>query len=317
MVLVDRYDRPLMHLRISVTMSCNYACIYCHREGELESRRPDELKPYEIYLIGKAASELGVRKFKLTGGEPLLRNDIVEVVNLLSKLQPLDLALTTNGYFLPEYAYELRKAGLRRVNISIPSLRRDVYRKITGVDGLNKVLEGVKAAINAGFNPVKINYVLLRGFNEHEFWDFVEYARNLGVILQVIELQPEGLGSRNYEKLHVDLSSFEKTIKDKASKVVYRRHMHNRPQYYVDGGIVEFVRPICNPDFCMHCTRLRITADGSIKTCLFLKPVIDLKSILRNESYDDKVKVEKIKEAIVKANELREPYYKVSTKRGD
>ena len=317
MVLVDRYDRPLMHLRISVTMSCNYACIYCHREGELESRRPDELKPYEIYLIGKAASELGVRKFKLTGGEPLLRNDIVEVVNLLSKLQPLDLALTTNGYFLPEYAYELRKAGLRRVNISIPSLRRDVYRKITGVDGLNKVLEGVKAAINAGFNPVKINYVLLRGFNEHEFWDFVEYARNLGVILQVIELQPEGLGSRNYEKLHVDLSSFEKTIKDKASKVVYRRHMHNRPQYYVDGGIVEFVRPICNPDFCMHCTRLRITADGSIKTCLFLKPVIDLKSILRNESYDDKVKVEKIKEAIVKANELREPYYKVSTKRGE
>ncbi|RLG73903.1 MAG: GTP 3',8-cyclase MoaA [Thermoprotei archaeon] len=317
MVLADRYGRPLMHLRISVTMACNYACIYCHREGELGSRRPDELKPHEIYLIGKAASELGIRKFKLTGGEPLLRDDIVEVVSLLNSLQPLDLALTTNGYFLSEYAYELKRAGLRRVNVSIPSLRREIYREITGVDGLEKVLEGVKAAISAGFNPVKINYVLLRGFNENEFWDFVECARNLGAILQVIELQPEGLGSKNYEKLHVNLSSFEETIKEKASKVVYRRYMHNRPQYYVDGGIVEFVRPTCNPDFCMHCTRLRITANGSIKTCLFLKPVIDLKSILMNESYDDKVKVEKIKEAIVKANELREPYYKVSTKRGE
>jgi len=317
MILIDKYGRPLIHLRISVTVACNYACIYCHREGELGSKRADELKPYEIYLIAKAASELGIRKFKLTGGEPLLRDDIVEVVNLLNGLQPLDLALTTNGYFLSEYAYELKRAGLRRVNISIPSLRREIYREITGVDGLDKVLKGVKAAISAGFNPVKINYVLLRGFNENEFWDFVEYARNLGAILQVIELQPEGLGSRNYEKLHVDLSSFEKVIKEKASKVIYRRYMHNRPQYYVNGGIVEFVRPICNPDFCMHCTRLRITADGSIKTCLFLEPVISLRNILRNRNYDDDAKIEKIKEAIVKANELREPYYKESMKRGE
>ncbi|RLE86995.1 MAG: GTP 3',8-cyclase MoaA, partial [Thermoprotei archaeon] len=172
-MLKDRFKRPLLHLRITVTMACNYACIYCHREGELGSRRPDELKPYEIYLIGKAASELGIRKFKLTGGEPLLRDDIFEIVNLLNSLQPLDLALTTNGYFLLEYAYKLREAGLRRVNVSIPSLRREVYREITGVDGLEKTLKGVEAAIDAGFNPVKINYVLLRGFNEDEFWDFI------------------------------------------------------------------------------------------------------------------------------------------------
>ncbi|RLE83628.1 MAG: GTP 3',8-cyclase MoaA, partial [Thermoprotei archaeon] len=148
-MLVDRFGRPILHLRISVTMACNYACIYCHREGELGSKRADELKPYEIYLVAKAASELGIRKFKLTGGEPLLRDDIVEVVNLLNSLQPLDLALTTNGYFLSEYAYELKRAGLRRVNISIPSLRKEIYREITGVDGLDKVLKGVKAAISA------------------------------------------------------------------------------------------------------------------------------------------------------------------------
>ncbi len=311
-MLVDRFGRSLLHLRLSVTNRCNYNCIYCHREGEFSFIRnsSEELSPYEIYLIAKAASDLGIRKFKLTGGEPLLRNDIVEIVSLLNKLKPLDLAMTTNGYYMAKYAYELKEAGLRRINISIPSLRRETYRKITGVDGLNQALNGLEEAVNVGYDVIKINYLLLKGFNEDEFEEFIELARKLNVILQVIELQPEGLGYRNFEKLHTDLSPFEKKVKERAVKVVYRKLMHNRPQYYVDNAVIEFVRPVCNPDFCMHCTRLRITANGFIKTCLFVKPSIGLESILKNNSYSEERKVEKIKEMIVKANNMREPYYK-------
>lgn len=309
MVLFDRYGRPLLHLRISVTNRCNYACIYCHREGswndfKLNIRR--ELTPEELHVIAMASTELGIRKFKLTGGEPLIREDIVEVVSAINEVKPLDLAMTTNGYYLKELAYKLKDAGLRRINISLPSLRRSVYREITGVDGLSRVLEGIKAAIDAELSPVKLNYLVLKGYNEGEFWDLVNFARETGAILQVIELQPEGLGLQLFNTLHSDLANLEKKVKEKASKVTYRKHMHNRPQYYVDGAIVEFVRPICNPEFCMHCTRLRLTADGKLKTCLFRNDIyIDLKPALKTTS-----PVEEVKKLIIKANDLREPYFK-------
>ena len=309
MVLFDRYGRPLLHLRISVTNRCNYACIYCHREGSWNDFKLNvhrELTPEELRIIAKASMELDIKKFKLTGGEPLIREDIVEVVSAINEVKPLDLAMTTNGYYLKELAHKLKDAGLKRINISLPSLRREVDREITGVDGLGRVLEGIKAAIEAGLNPVKLNYLVLRGYNEKEFWDMVGFARETGAILQVIELQPEGLGLQLFNTLHSDLADLEKKVRDRASKVVYRKYMHNRPQYYVDGAIVEFVRPICNPEFCMHCTRLRLTADGKLKTCLFRNDIyIDLKPALESTS-----PVEEAKKLIIKANELREPYFK-------
>ncbi len=309
MVLYDKYGRPLFHLRISVTNRCNYACIYCHREGswndfKLNIRR--ELTPEELYIIAKAAVELDIRKFKLTGGEPLIREDIVEVVSAINEAKPLDLAMTTNGYYLKDLAYKLKDAGLRRINISLPSLKRNVYKTITGIDGLENVIEGIRAAIDAGLSPVKLNYLVLKGLNEKEFWSLVDFARDVGAILQVIELQPEGLGLQLFNTLHSDLADLEETVRKKASKVVYRKHMHNRPQYYIDGAVVEFVRPICNPQFCMHCTRLRLTADGKLKTCLFRNDIyVDLKPALRSSS-----PIDEIKKLIIKANELREPYFK-------
>ncbi len=311
MVLYDSYGRPLLHLRISVTNRCNYACIYCHREGswfEFKSNKLDELSPKELNVVAKAASELGIRKFKLTGGEPLIREDIIEVISAINEVKPLDLAMTTNGFFLKDLAYALKDAGLKRVNISLPSLNREVYRKITGIDGLNRVIEGIKAAIDADLKPVKLNYLVLKGYNKSEFWNLVSFARNVGAILQVIELQPEGLGINLFNSLYSNLEELEKQVREKADKVIYRKHMHNRPQYYVNGAIIEFVRPICNPEFCMHCTRLRLTSDGKLKICLFRNDLyVDLKRALKSKS-----PIEEIKRLIMKANSLREPYFKPS-----
>lgn len=313
-MLRDRYGRPLFHLRFSVTNRCNYACIYCHREGEeFPSNKPfsKELKPEDLYIVAKAAYDLGIRKFKLTGGEPLIRKDIIEIVEKLSSLNPLDLAITTNGYFLPELADKLKDAGLKRINISLPSLRRETYKRITKVDGLTKVIEGIKRAVEVGLKPVKINYLILKNYNENEFWNLVMFARDQGAILQVIELQPEGLGLKEFNNLYVDISKFESEIRKKSEKIVYRKHMHNRPQYYVDGAIVEFVRPLCNPIFCMHCTRIRLSSDGKLKPCLFKNNLyIDLAPILHIKN----ISFKEVKKAIITINNIREPYFKMDEK---
>ena len=271
-----------------------------------------ELSPEEIYYIAKAAYELDIRKFKLTGGEPLVRNDIVDIVAKLASLKPLDLAITTNGYYLPDYVNELAKVGLKRINVSLPTLNHELYKTITGVDGLDRVLEGIEKARRVGINPIKLNFVYLRGLNENDVWDVINYAKERKLIVQVIELEPVGIPKSIFEKLYKDVSSFEKTISLKALKVLRRPHMHNRPQYYLpDGAVVEIVRSYCNPEFCRHCTRLRLTANGFLKTCLLREqPLIDLTDILKNENLGVRDKIERIKEKIIKINSLREPYYK-------
>jgi len=311
MVLYDRFGRPLLHLRITVTHRCNYKCIYCHMEGESGFSFP-ELTPQEIYYVAKAAYNLDIRRFKLTGGEPLVRDDIVEIVSKIASLKPLDLAITTNGYYLVDYANDLVKAGLKRVNINLPALDHEVYKAITGVDGLDRVLEGIEKARRAGLNPIKLNYVYLKGVNEGELWRILNYTKEKGLILQVIELEPVGIPEKTFKQLYKSVNDIEKEFSRRAVKTIRRKYMHYRPQYHLpDGSIVEIVKSHCNPQFCKHCTRLRLTANGSFRTCLLRdKPYINITSILRNKSLSEEEIVEKIKEVIVRANILREPYYR-------
>ena len=259
MDLHDNYGRPVSNIRIAINSGCNLRCVYCHREGET---KPDTPLPIEdIRAILDATKQLGIRSVKFTGGEPLLREDIVDIIRAVPP--GIESSLTTNGTLLAGYANELREAGLSRVNISLDSLNPETYRSITGVGVLSDVLEGIAAAREAGLTPIKINMVLLKGVNEGEVDDFIRLVSgDRQMILQIIELMDLG-GC----PLHADLSDLEDMIAAESRKVITRR-MHHRKKYCYDGAEIEFVRPFHNSEFCRYCNRLRVTSDGKLKPCL-------------------------------------------------
>lgn len=305
-MLVDNYGRTIEGIRISLTQRCNFNCFFCHREGETNSYNR-EMQLDDISRIVKVAYDLGIRKIKLTGGEPLLRRDIIEIVSSISRIGPLeDLAITTNGFFLDEFAYQLKNAGLMRVNISLPSLKPEVFKYITGLNCLDKVLAGITATLDAGLTPVKLNMVLLKGVNEGEIWDMVEFSSRVGTVLQIIELEPINMSRLLYENLHVDLSPIEEALKRKAVRI-YIRGMHNRRRYVMSNGVeVEVVKPMHNSLFCANCTRIRITSDGFIKPCLMRSDNhIDILTPLRAHASD-----KELAELFIKAVSLREPFFK-------
>lgn len=315
-MLYDAYGRPLENLRIAVTRECNYRCIFCHIEGDPigsplrpGSERP-ALAPEDYEIVAIASSRLGINSFKITGGEPLVRTDIVDVVaSIRSGAPSSDISMTTNGYLLSRLAHRLREAGLDRVNISIHSLRRSVYRAITGVDGLERALRGLKAAVEAGFSQIKVNAVVLTGYNEGELWDLAELAREHNAILQLIELHPVGLGARRFRRFYTPLEAFERELLDRGARVE-RRSLHNRPVYKLpDGTIVEVVRPYANPLFCAGCRRVRLLADGTLSPCLNWKgPRVDLASRIRAaSSFEEKISA--AAEALVEVNRLRRPFF--------
>lgn len=259
MDLHDTFGRPVSNIRIAVNSGCNLRCVYCHREGELKPENPLPIE--DIIAILNIARELGIKSIKFTGGEPLLRKDIVDIIRAVP--QGIESSMTTNGTLLGPCAQELRDAGLSRVNISLDSLNPDSYRSITGVSLLSDVLEGIEAAKEAGLTPIKINMVLLKGINEGEVDDFIRLVSgDRQLILQIIELMDLG-GC----PLHADLSELEEKIAAESRKVITRR-MHHRKKYCYDGAEIEFVRPFHNSDFCRHCNRLRVTSDGKLKPCL-------------------------------------------------
>ena len=263
--LTDPYGRSVNSLRISVTQRCDLNCFFCHREGE--SNPHGEMTPEEIEALVSTAAELGVSKIKLTGGEPLLREDIVEIVRRISP-HVLEVSMTTNALHLVERAGELREAGLRRVNVSLHSACPEVFEEITGLDVLPEVEEGIRAALEAGLKPVKLNMVVMRDVNDDEVPRMIEFARNLGVTLQLIEYQPLERGVEGWERYHYDLRPLEDELEGLSERIV-EREMHRRRQYHLrEGGIVEVVRPIHNSHFCAFCTRLRLTSDGHLKPCL-------------------------------------------------
>jgi cyclic pyranopterin phosphate synthase len=292
MTLKDPFSRPVSNLRISLTPKCNLACVYCHREGEDKSEAP--LTAAEIAEVLKVAAHFGIRSVKFTGGEPMLRPDLLEIIR--SVPAGMESSITTNGTLLAGLAADLKQAGLRRVNVSIDSLNHDTYKKITGTDKLDDVLAGINAAVEAGLTPVKLNMVVLAGINDQEIDDFLAFVRgNRNLILQLIELM-------DFNKCtdHQDLNTLEDALASRSKQIITRR-MHHRKKYCLDGAEVEVVRPLHNTEFCAFCNRLRVTSDGKLKPCL-----------MRTDNHVDiRGKSGKELEALFeKAVSLREPFYK-------
>jgi cyclic pyranopterin phosphate synthase len=260
----------------------------------------------EIVRIARIAVSLGVARIKLTGGEPLMRKDLCKIVKGIAVIPGLkDLSMATNGTMLGFQAQELHACGLRRVNISLPTLNAETYHKLT--DGtIENALEGVKAAVAAGFYPVKLNMVILNGVNGDAVAEMMEFARQSGTILQLIELDPINVNAAYYSLYHKFLDEHDAMLRQKAVKVETRRFMHNRYIYHLPDTTVEVVHPIENRDFCMHCTRLRVTSGGKLKPCLMRNDnVVDILTPLRHGASD-----EELRELFVRANQVREPFNK-------
>lgn len=262
------------------------------------------MSPEEIGQIAELAAKLGMKKVKLTGGEPLMRKDIVEIVKEIAKAPVEEISLTTNGTMLSRYAEELAQAGLKRVNISLDTLKPETFLKITGSDMLEEVIKGVKSAINAGLNPVKLNMVVLSGINDDEIEDMISFASKHGAILQLIELLlPDG--DTKLSCYYRGLDDIERNIESRAVAFESRKLMHARKKYILPKGAVEIVRPMHNSEFCMHCTRLRVTADGRLKPCLMRNDnLVDLLPHIR--ALDIAAAKEDFLNAILK----REPFFK-------
>jgi cyclic pyranopterin phosphate synthase len=259
MVLKDPYNRPVSNLRISLTPACNLHCIYCHAEGENSS--DGLITAADIAEIMRVAAANGVRSVKFTGGEPALRPDLVDIIR--SVPDSMESSMTTNGTLLADLAPELREAGLSRVNVSLDSLNRETYLRITGQDRLDDVLTGIEAALDARLTPIKLNMVLLKGINDTEIDDFLAFVRgNRDLVLQLIEL----MEFRDCDH-HSEMNDLENDLAAHSRQIITRR-MHHRKKYCLDGAEVEVVRPLHNTEFCAYCNRLRVTSDGMLKPCL-------------------------------------------------
>jgi len=267
------------------------------------------MTPTEIARVTQVLMQFGVRKVKLTGGEPMVRRDIVEITRRIGELRPDDLAMTTNGTRIEALAWELAEAGMKRLNISLHSLKEEKFKWITSSVRYEETLKAIGSAIEAGLTPVKLNMVLLKDYNEDEVWDMIHYAESLGgadlAIVQLIELVPIDLDF--YRRFHVDLSSVEAQLKERATEVKVR-DMQNRPQYTLPNGVkVEVVRPVHNASFCMANNRMRITHDGKFRPCLMRNDnMVDFLSLMRSGCTDDAIAAQ-----FVRSVWVREPYYKV------
>ena len=290
MMLRDSYNRPIRDLRVSLTDRCNFRCFYCLPHGEPPIAPKEQMLSYEeIEYVCEIFVELGIEKLRLTGGEPMLRRDIETIIRKLTRLKTSglrDLALTTNGYYLPDRAQSLKEAGLDRVTISLDSLKRDVFKRMTGVDVLDKVLAGIAAAKAAKLEPIKINAVIVRGHNEDEVADFAAFAREYDVKMRYIEFMPLDSG---HEWAREDVVS-GKEIRDRISerfplvRVEVARGSDTSSRYrFADGapGEIGIIAPVTEA-FCGACSRIRLTADGQIRTCLFSTVEHSLRDVVRS-----------------------------------
>ena len=296
-VLRDSYGRAIRDLRVSLTDRCNFRCFYCLPHGEPPIAPKEQMLSYEeIEYVCEIFVSLGIEKIRLTGGEPMLRRDIETIIRKLSRFRTaglIDLALTTNGYFLPERAHALKEAGLDRVTISLDSLKQDVFKRMTGVDVLDKVLAGIAAAKDAGLEPIKINAVIVRGHNEDEVADFAAFARKYDVKMRYIEFMPLDSG---HEWARGDVVS-GKEIRERINerfplvKVNAARGSETSARYrFADGapGEIGIIAPVTEP-FCGACSRIRLTADGQIRTCLFSTVEHSLRDVVRSGASRDEI----------------------------
>jgi len=305
--LHDKFGRPITDLRISITDRCNYKCVYCRtgNEGALYG----DLEFSEYLRMARVLIGMGIAKVRLTGGEPLLRRGVVEFVSELAKLRPqarkpspadpsgsldgkLDIALTTNGHLLEDLAEALKDAGLTRVTVSMDAVDPDRFARITRVpNGYDHVLAGIRGARRAGLGPVKVNCVLLRGFNEDQIIPFGMFAREEDVIVRFIEFMPleeDRVWSRStvvtLDEILARMAEYRPLVE------IPRGHSETARRYRFRDGIGEIgiIAPVSHP-FCGHCSRIRITSDGKIRTCLFSVWDHDLYAEMRRGSSDEEL----------------------------
>jgi len=284
--LSDSFQRPVNYLRISVTDRCNLRCIYCMPpEGVCLMPHSDVLTYEEIYTIARVAAELGINKVRLTGGEPLVRLELPDLVNMLASIDGIDdISLTTNGIFLSHYAAELKSAGLQRVNVSLDSLRQDRFESITRGGDIRDVLEGIEVAKAVRLNPVKINVVALAGINDDELVDFAAKTIDEGWHVRFIEFMPV-VGDAAAVSEFISVSEIRKRIEALGVLEPCMSSVGNGPAKYFRlpnaRGSIGFITPV-SEHFCFSCNRLRLTADGKLRPCLLSKDEVDLKAPLRS-----------------------------------
>jgi cyclic pyranopterin phosphate synthase len=296
--LIDNYNRKIEYLRISVTDRCNSRCKYCMPADGVEFKpHIDVLTFEEIEKIVKAFAKLGVKKVRLTGGEPLVRKDIVELVRKISTIDGIEeLVMTTNGLLLKKYAKELKDAGLNRVNISMDSLKPEKYSEITRGSDLKDVLEGIAEAKKVGLTPIKINTVLVNGFNDDEIIDLVELTKEEKIDVRFIELMTIGETSNWTADRYISNDIILEKV-DKLKKVVKKDKASPATYYQIPGylGRVGLINPI-SCGFCADCNRVRLTSTGRLKLCLHSDIEYNLKKYLDNEELLENKLLEIIKE---------------------
>jgi cyclic pyranopterin phosphate synthase len=287
--LKDSFNREIRDLRVSLTDRCNFRCFYCLPHGEPPIAPKEQMLSYEeIEYVCEIFVSLGIEKIRLTGGEPMMRRDIETIIEKLARLKTSglrDLALTTNGYFLPDRALGLKAAGLDRITISVDSLKRDVFRQMTGVDVLDRVLAGIAAAREARLDPIKINAVIVRGHNEDEVGDFAAFAREFDVKMRFIEFMPLDSGHEWSRDDVVSGREIRNRIEERFPLVAVdvARGSETSSRYrFADGapGEIGIIAPVTEP-FCGACSRIRLTADGQIRTCLFSTVEHSLRDVVR------------------------------------
>ncbi|MDM7267614.1 MAG: GTP 3',8-cyclase MoaA [Aquificaceae bacterium] len=295
-MILDKLGRELHDLRISVTDRCNFRCTFCMPEGQdYEFFRREEILSFEeITKFVRAIIPLGIKKVRLTGGEPLLRRDLERLIKMLSELPIEDLSLTTNGFLLKEKAKVLKLAGLRRITVNLPSLKDEVFSKLVGRNvKVSHILEGIEEALRVGLKPVKVNVCVVRGLNDGEIVDIAKFFKGMGVVVRFIEFMDVGnLNGWSLDRVfsvkemlqllkeHFELEPMEKS---------YRGEVAERYRYVDDGVEVGFISSITQP-FCGDCNRLRLTADGKVLTCLFAQDGYDVKSLIRSGATEEEIR---------------------------
>ncbi len=287
MPYLDNFKRPISYLRISVTDRCNLRCVYCMPPEGVPCRSHDEILRYEeIELIVRAAVSLGIGKVRLTGGEPLVRLGFVELVRMLARIPSIDdLSMTTNGTLLARYAAELAQAGLKRVNVSLDTLQPERFRQIARLGDLTAVLEGITAAREAGLVPLKLNTVVVRGLNDDEVVDLARLTLEGDWHVRFIEWMPLGTNAAWASDGYVSVGEVRRRIEDALGELVPAKvGVGNGPARYYRFpgavGTIGFIGPV-SEHFCYQCNRLRLTADGRLRSCLLSDYEMDLRTPLR------------------------------------
>jgi GTP 3',8-cyclase len=298
--LVDGFGRVHRDLRISVTDRCNFRCTYCMPADGMEWLPREEVLTFEELerVAGVLVDRLGIESIRLTGGEPTVRAHLPVLVGKLAGVRtpagrPVDLALTTNGATLGLVAADLAAAGLGRVNVSLDSLRPERFAELTRRDELTRVLDGIDAAVAAGLRPVKVNVVVVRGVNDDEILDMAAYGRDRGVTIRFIEVMPLDAGDGWRRDQVVSQDEIVATIAGRFPlEPVQRGHQPAERFRYLDGGGEVGVIPSVTRPFCGDCDRIRLTADGQLRACLFAVDEVDLRAVLRAGGSDDDVEAE-------------------------